>query len=202
MARITRLTVMFAALAASLGALTSPAGAVTWHNTGNTAFTATGGPVTFSVGANNLACSAVSATGAAPGGMIASTVYPISGTLTMSPCTLAGQSWYRHCNYTFTGTSFAAGVTTGSMDMTCVSHLIPSNVGLCHFEGSAPASYTNPSGSARGKFTFSTSSTLTVTNSAGTCPLGTGSVTMTEHTVTITNASGGVGSAGPVLNRT
>jgi hypothetical protein len=204
MSRIARFAVLVTALASLMGVVSATAGAVTWHNTGNTAFTATGGPGTLSVGANNLACTASSATGTAPGGSVVGATYSVPGTITFSPCTLAGQATYVHCGFTLTGSAFSAGITTGIADVNCVARLTASNTALCNITGTTPGSYTNPSGTAKGKVTLSTSgSGLTVSNSSGSsCLLGTGIGHLSEQTITITNASGGTGTLGPVINRT
>jgi hypothetical protein len=203
MSRITRFAVLVTALASLSGVVSATAGAVTWHNTGNSAFTATGGPGTLSVGANNLVCFASSARATAPSGSLL-TSYSMGGTITFSPCTLAGQSTYVHCDFTFTASAFASGVTTGVADADCVAHLTANDFALCDIVGTTPAAYANPASPAKGKFTLSTSGTgLTVSHSFGTsCLLGTGTGHLSEQTVTITNASGGAGTLGPVINRT
>jgi hypothetical protein len=200
MSRIARFAVLVTALASLLGIMSSAASAVTWHNTGSTSFTATGGPGTLSRGSVSLACTGSSATGTAPGGSTVATNYTVSGTITFSPCTLSGQNTYVHCTYTLTGTAFAAGVTAGSAGVTCVARLTATNTALCHIEGSTPGSYTNPSGATAGKVTINASNTLTVTNSSSPCPLGTGSGALTHQTITVTGGS--PTSLGPVINRT
>ncbi|WP_445148328.1 hypothetical protein [Baekduia sp. Peel2402] len=204
MSRIARFAVLVTALASLMGVVSATAGAVTWHNTGNTAFTATGGPGTLSVGANNLACTGSSATGTAAGGSVVGATYNVPGTITFSPCTLAGQSTYVHCGFTLTGASFSGGVTSGVADVNCVARLVAGNTALCNITGTTPGSYSNPVSPAKGKVTLSTSGTgLTVTHSSGTsCLLGTGTGHLSEQTITITNATGGTGTLGPVLNRT
>ncbi|WP_445148268.1 hypothetical protein [Baekduia sp. Peel2402] len=192
------------ALTSLMGVVSATAGAVTWHNTGNTAFTATGGPATVSVGANNLVCTASSATGTAPVGSIVSVTYNGTGTITFSPCTLAGQGAYVHCGFTTTGASFSGGVTSGVADVNCVAWLVLGPTALCTIKGTTPGAYANPSGAIKGKATLNTSAGgLTVTHSSGTsCLLGTGTAHLSEQTITITNASGGAGTGGPVINRT
>jgi len=204
MSRIARFAVLVTALASLMGVVSATAGAVTWHNTGNTAFTAAGGPGTLSVGANNLACTASSATGTAPSGSVVGATYSVPGTITFSPCTLAGQNTYVHCGFTLTGTAFAAGVTTGTADVNCVARLTASNTALCNITGTTPGAYTNPSGANKGKVTLLTSgSGLTVSHSSGTsCLLGTGTGHLSEQTITVTNGTGGTGSGGPIINRT
>lgn len=203
MSRISRLAVLVTALASLMGVVSATAGAVTWHNSGNSAFTGTGGAATLSVGANNLACSASSVTGTAPVGSFL-TSYSATGTITLSPCTLAGQNAYVHCGFTATAAAFAVPVTTGVADVNCVARLTSGNTALCTIKGTTPGQYTNPSGAAKGRTTALTSGTgLTVSHASGTsCLLGTGTAHLSEQTVTITNASGGTGTGGPVINRT
>jgi hypothetical protein len=207
MSRIARFAVLVTALASLMGVVSATAGAVTWHNTGNTAYTATGGPVTMSVGANNLACTASSATGSAPGGSVVGSTYVMGGTITLSPCTLAGQSTYVHCGVTDTLVTYSGGVSSGNEDWTCTVRLAATNTALCHIEGQWPDHYINPVSPARGRWTV-THATLTITHSSGTSclliPSGATSapLTMRHFTITITNASGGTGTLGPVINRT
>jgi hypothetical protein len=199
MSRIARLAVMVTALASLLGVMSATAGAVTWHNTGSTAFTATGGPGTLSIGSNNLACTGSSATGAAPALSTTSTI--ATGTIVFSPCNLVGQNTFVHCTYTLTGSTFSGGVTSGAADVTCDARLTaaPAN-SLCHISGSTPGTYTNPSGSTKGRLTISASTSLTVTNGNVSCPLGTGTGSLTEQTLNVTN--GTPTTLGPVINRT
>jgi hypothetical protein len=202
MSKFARCAVLVAALASLFAVLSSTAGAVTWHNTGSTAFTATGGPGTLAVGANNLACTASSGTATAPGGSTVATVYNMSFTFTWKPCSLAGQNTFLHCDLRLTGSLFSAGVTAGSLDLTCDAKLTASpTVGLCHFSGSVPVSFTNPFGATKGKVTLTASNTLVVSNyNTTSCPLGTGTGTVSEQTLNVTN--GTPTTLGPVLNRT
>ncbi|WP_445148269.1 hypothetical protein [Baekduia sp. Peel2402] len=204
MSRIARFAVLVTALASLMGVVSATAGAVTWHNTGNTAFTAAGGGGTLSVGSNNLPCTGSEATGTATGGSVIGTTYSMPGTITFAPCLMAGQPTYVHCGFTLTGASFASGVTSGVADVKCIAYLTANNLQLCNITGTTPASYTNPSGAAKGKFTLSTSGTgLTVSHYFGTsCLMGTGTGHLSEQTITIQHATGGTGTGGPVLNRT
>jgi hypothetical protein len=206
MSRITRFAVLITAFASLSAALASTAGAVTWHNTGGTAFHATGGALSLSVtgsgGTNLLTCTASTATGVAPGGTTVGATYTIPATLTYSPCTLAGNAAYIHCNSNFTGTfQPAAGITSGNADLTCVMRLTASNTALCHLGGTTPFHYTNPSGTTPGRFTLTPSSTLVMSNASGSsCSIFIGSFTSaTTHSSHQTLA---LTDGGPVITRT
>ena len=105
MSKIARLVVLVTALSSLFAMLSATAGAVTWHNTGGTAFHATGGPGSLSIGSATLACSGSTATGTAPGGSTVAQHYNVTGTITFSPCQLVGQSTYVHCHFNLTGTT-------------------------------------------------------------------------------------------------
>lgn len=200
MNRTARFVVLASALTSLFAALSPAAGAVTWTNTGSTAIHATGTGVSYSVGANNYACTGTTATATAPTHS-ALTTYSVPGTLTYSPCTLAGQNTYIHCGFTFTGvTSPDPSSTVGVIDMTCVQRLTSSNTALCHFEGARAARYINPTAatSTPGKFTLPTNGTgLTVTHSSGSsCVFGVGTAHVQEEAITVTSVAGS-----PVLTR-
>jgi hypothetical protein len=203
--RIARWAVPLVALASSLAVLSSSATAVTWHNTGNTAFTATGTSATFTVGTNNMSCFGASARGTAAGGSTSGFTYSIPGTLTYSPCTLAGQLTYVHCGFTLTGTTQPINaVTSGNADLNCVARLTATNTALCNIVGQTPFTYFNANLPAVGGYiTFTSSFSLTASHSSGTsCLLGTGFVSLTHHTLAITSGTGGSGTHGPILTRT
>jgi hypothetical protein len=202
MSKFSRIVVLVTALASLFAVMSSTAGAVTWHNEGSTTFHATGGAATLSfTGAGSpttLPCAASTATANAPVGTFTSAVYRVTGTLRFTPCSLIGQSTYVDCTFTLTALTWSAGVTAGPVDVTCDARLEVGNVGLCHVDGSTPGSYTNPSGLTPGRFTLTSPSTLTVTNFGSTsCPIGTGSDHLTEHTLNLTP-----GTAGPIITRT
>jgi hypothetical protein len=184
----------------------STAGAVTWHNTGSTAFTATSGPTTISVGSNNLACSGGSAVGTVTAGSFVGAIWPAaSGTAVFSPCMFAGQNVVATCTYTVTAVSWTAGppaTTSGNADATCFSVLQSSGTTLCITEGTTPGSFKNPSGITKSSGTLSTSGTgLTITNATpATCPIGTGAAHLSDTTFTVTTANGAGG--GPIVTRT
>jgi hypothetical protein len=194
MSRFTRAVIALTALASSLALMSSTAGAVTWTNEGAGSFHATGGGSQRHLSANTFSCTGATATGTAPADSPSSTL--MTGTLTFSPCSLAGQNTFIHCNYTLTGLVFSGaalgGVTGGIVDMTCDERISASpQPGLCHISGSTPVQYTNPTvAGGTGRLTFLQSSTLIVSNFGTTnCPWGTGNMTWTEHALTTTAAN-------------
>lgn len=213
----SRLVVLAVMVASSLAALSSSAGAVTWHNTGSTAFTATGGlwtlTVTGSTGTTTVSCTATSATGTAPGGSTVAPTYTIPGTLVFSPCTFVGQNSYVHCGYSFTGLVESAGATAGTIDLSCTLRLTASNTPMCRIAGSTFVNYYNPSVLIPGNPSVSTYGALVlqrgvlqVTRPTGTsCPLahGTSSVLTGHVERRVVNVSNGSPTAtGPVITRT
>ncbi|WP_445149518.1 hypothetical protein [Baekduia sp. Peel2402] len=198
MSRIARFVVLATALTSLFTVVSSTAGAVTWTNTGSTTFHATGGPGTLSVGANNFTCSASTATGTAAADSTG-TVYRMPGTITFSPCLLAGQATFAHCGFTLTGSAWSAGapaVTTGSVDITCDIRLTNSPATkLCHVEGTTPFSYINPQGATAGRITLTTGSSGLVVD-GDSCLLGNGGAHLSEQTIPVTSAAGS-----PVITR-
>jgi hypothetical protein len=185
MSRIARIAVFIAALTSLLAVMSTTAGAVTWTNTGATAVHATTGHGALHVGSNALTCQGGTAIGTAPAHSAAST-YAVTGTITFTPCTLAGQATFIDCNYTLTGINWASGVTAGSADVTCEARLhAGTQLKLCHISGSTPYSYNNSTGA----LTLSQSSSLIVANGVSVCPLGTGTGTLTEQTFNTTAAN-------------
>jgi hypothetical protein len=209
MSRIARFAVLVTALASLFAVLSSTAGAVTWDNSGSTAFTATGGAGTLAVtgsgGTSNLTCLNSTATGTAPADAT-SVVYSVTGTIVFGGCKALGPNWYVDCSYTLTGTLFASPVTNGNLDMTCRAGFTGAGP-ICHIAGSTPAHYTNPNGATAGKLTLTASASLTVSgeSSSSSCSSLLGSAVsgpghLTEQTIIV---SGGSPTAlGPILNRT
>ncbi|WP_445148212.1 hypothetical protein [Baekduia sp. Peel2402] len=198
MSKFARIVVLATALTSLFAVMSSTAGAVTWTNTGSTVIHATGTGIVYSEGSNAMVCSGatLSATAAA---IIVASVYSVPGTVTFSPCTLAGQSTYVHCGFTLTGSAFATPVTTGVADLTCTARLTANNAALCHLEGTVIGHYINPTAatSTPGKVTMTTSSTVGTTHSSGTsCLLGTGPGHLSEHTLTVTTVAGS-----PIITR-
>jgi hypothetical protein len=214
MSKVARFAVLVAALASLFVVLTSSAGAVTWHNSGGTAFTAGGGASTLDFTHADgtdapLPCFGGTATGDAPVGTFGS-AYSIAGTLTYAPCYNfgAGVHFFTHCAFRLTAQAWTAGspaVTSGVADLTCVLAADqPPYPPFCHIHGTSQADYVNPVGATPGRLTFTRSITLTATHASGgsSCPwigaTGPGSVAAVdwlEHTMTL-------GAGGPVLTRT
>jgi hypothetical protein len=190
MNRLTRIVLLITALTSLVTVASSPAGAVTWTNTGNTAVHATGAAGTLHVGANSLSCTGATATGTAPAG--GGSTYAVTGTATISPCSVVGQSMFYACTYTFTALTHTGGVfggvTGGTAHVTCDLRLTGGGTGLCHISGSTPGRYVNPSAAGgTGRLTLTTSSTLVVSNFGSTaCFLGTGAGVLTHQVLSTT----------------
>ena len=186
------------ALTSLFAGLSSAAGAVTWDNSGSTAFTASGGSSTLAVGLTNLPCADSSVTGTSP---TSSTTGDLAtGTATFTNCSLVGPA-HVSCTYTLTASSQSGAVTFGTMDTTC--DLFVFGVLSCHIGGTTPLSYTNPVGTTKGKLTLAHSvGTLRVFNPpSAMCILGNNlGATLTTQTLTITTANGP--GLGPVITRT
>ena len=187
------------ALTSLFAGLSSAAGAVTWDNSGSTAFTASGGSSTLAVGLTNLPCADSSVTGTSP---TSSTTGDLAtGTATFTNCSLVGPA-HVSCTYTLTALTQSGGVTSGNVDATCDAFV--GGVAACHIAGTTPGSYTNPTGGVKGKLTLAHSSgSLRVFNPAvGSCLLGNNvGATLTTQTFTVTTANE-PGTTGPVITRT
>jgi hypothetical protein len=192
MSKILRVAVLTAAL---LAALTSTAGAVTWHNSGNTAFSASGPPTTLHFGAVHIPCTQTAVTGTASATPFVGTSWTgISTTATYSDCTLAGSPLSVECTGSETLTGQTGGVSTGSLSSACNIYL--ANTVICTMNGTTGNTYTNPSGGATGRFTQSQASATLGNGPQGTCPF-TSPATLTHTTWTVTSGTGG-----PVITRT
>lgn len=179
----------------------SAAEAVTWHNSGSTAFTATGGAWALSIGGNHIACQALSGVGTATTGPFVGNGWAaVTGTFTGAPCLVGGTNYALECAYKFTAVTTSGSTTLGATDLTCYWGLT-AGPRLCHIGGTLATSYTNPSGSATGRFTFPTSNSLTVTNLTS-CIWGTGTAEVEHFGLTVTQGTGGSGTGGPVIIRT
>ena len=171
MSKIVRFAVLVASLMSLFAVMSSTAGAVTWHNSGSTAFTATAGPGTLSSTSASLNCTGASATGTAPALTVGAT-YAVSGTATFTGCSLGGVATGVDCGYTLTGTSQSGSVTSGAVDVTCGVYQFGAK--LCHIGGSASGTYTNPV-SGVGVLALATGGNLITSNgTSGSCPLGNG----------------------------
>jgi hypothetical protein len=207
MSRIARLAVLVAALMSLFAIASSSAGAVTWHNSGDTAFTAAGVAGTLGVTGVNLACPSSSATGTSPSAsQVGSSADLATGTITFSGCTLSGIPTHVACGYTLTGTALdGTTVVTGTAAVNCSVTQFGSEI--CKIEGTTPGNYTNPvNPSTFGKVSVPASSTLRTTNgTAGSCPLGVNEPSsLTAQTFTISSATGGATTPhlGPRISRT
>jgi hypothetical protein len=202
MSRITRLAVLLAALLSLCGVMSSTANAVTWHNTGDSAFTATGGAGTFTSTAVTFGCSGGDLSGTVPATPLRGGTLAVSATYIGTGCTLSNQQVTVDCGYTFTWTVWVSGsrsITSGDADVTCSIYLAGTKI--CHLGGPVPTDYVNPSGTTPGSFTITTNSDLTVSKGPiGNCPLGTGD---TGHFTLLTfNVVDTTQPLGPVITRT
>jgi hypothetical protein len=193
-------------LVVSLLAVLAPsAQAVTWHNSGDTAFTAVGplgGFGTLSATGLNVACnqSITGTTGTSP--FVGTTWTAMQVTAQYTGCLMAGVPFNMDCQQALTAESQSGGVTSGSLDTFCEGYMF--NFSVCRFEGSQAVTYTNPSG-APGTFLLPATTGLRSTDGAdGTCPMGNGdTVSWTARSLTVALATGGPAPhTGPVLTRT
>jgi hypothetical protein len=207
MSRTARLGVLIVTLSSvfALGAAT--ASAVTWHNSGDTAYTATGGGTTLGVTGTNLVCTGSTFTGTAGAGtFVGLTWTAATGTGSFTGCTLSGISATTSCTYKVTATTWTAGppaVMSGGADVTCTSYVFGSL--NCVTKGTTAGTYTNPTATTTGRGVAPASSTLTIHDGAGACMLGNNeTATISATPLTITAASGGPSSPhqGPVVTRT
>jgi len=204
MSKTLRVAVLATALLSALTMMASSAGAVTWHNSGDTAFTATGGVMAFSSTSVSLNCSGSDSTGTVTSTpAIGATFVAATMTTQVTGCTVSGSEWPWECKRTFTGTTYSSGVTNGTFDTTCTMYL--GSTPTCELSGSAPATYTNPvAPSTLGSFRLPTSTSLRVGNALVTCPLGNGdSFHLAPMIFNISVATGGPSPhLGPIITRT
>jgi hypothetical protein len=201
MSRIIRVVVLATALISAMAAMASSAGAVTWHNSGNTAFTAAGVAGSLSVtGAVGLSCTGASATGIAGTTSTAATWKAVHGTVLFSGCVSGGVPSPTHCTYDLTATT-QPSFTTGVADVACAVYQFNSKV--CDITGQVHGTYTNPSGATGGKLALLAPGAL---RTGAACAAGIGGpnepATLTSQTFTVTTGSGGTGTLGPIITRT
>jgi hypothetical protein len=198
MSKIMRVAVLAMSLVSLFGVLSSAAGATTWTNSSDTNFTATSSGSILSVGAVSLNCSGPTSTGTGTAAMATPGAAPVvaSGTVTFPSCRLAGQHATVDCTYGLTAASLAAGVVSGTADVTCSVYQVSRED--CHVQGSTAGTYTNPAGGVRGLLGLSHSATLRVFDGSGArCPLGTNVAgTLTPLNFQVTSGTGG-----PVFSR-
>jgi hypothetical protein len=201
MSRIARFAMMVAALTSLFAMMSSTAGAVTWHNTGDQHFSATGGAGTLSSTAVTLGCTGSDATGTVPASPFVGQTLAVSGTILFTGCTISGSATSVECGYTLTGTTQpTANITTGTADVTCGVYLTGTKI--CHIEGNVHGHYINASGTTPGVLTVTPSSNLTLTNgAAGTCPLGNGDKGSLTH-LSFNVEPDAAAPFGPILTRT
>ena len=206
-------TMRVVVLATALLAVTATsASAVTWINSGDTAFTATGGGTPITVTGSNISCSASSSTGTVAASPFTGSVWPAATiTTTYTGCFFSvlypGTIW--ECTRSFTAVTATAAVVDGVAHTTC-DILVTTGTGtnrvpVCHVSGSVVATYANPvAPSTPGRFTLPSSTLQTSDGPAGTCPIGSPEpVTMGHQALSITAATGGpVPHLGPNLVRT
>jgi hypothetical protein len=203
-----RRTVRLIAIAAALlGALTSNAAAVTWHTSGDTAFSASAtGTATFThaawAGSSTARCptSHLNGTVGSPSSFTGPT-WTASGTATFSFCADTDTPFI-HCSWTLTATSQTALAIRGPMHLDCVVTL-GAVYPLCVLHGTTQAQYANPSGGTSGRLLIERG-TLTATNNGGICPYGSPSPYVIDPvTYAVTNGTGGSAPhTGPVVVRT
>ncbi|WP_445148309.1 hypothetical protein [Baekduia sp. Peel2402] len=190
-----RLAVLTVGLLSLFAVASTAASAVTWHNSGDTAFTATAGAPSFSSTGTSLSCTSATLSGTAPATTVG-LLYTMSATGSYNGCSIAGTSMSVECSYKFTGTAQHGNTTTGSTDVTCGFYSFNSK--LCHVAGARPSTYVSPSGSGIGVLTLSTSNLIISNGSSGTCLLGDNDVI--EFAPQIYGVTSGTG--GPRLTRT
>jgi hypothetical protein len=195
-------TILRVALLATavVAAMASNASAITWSNSGDTAFTATGPATTFhfNSGAVHFPCSSAAVSGTAGTGPVSGATWTNAASLTISypHCTLAGTPYNIQCSASESFDNQTGGVSSGTLATTCDINVFSTKV--CGAAGTIANTYTNPSGSTPGRFTLSQTA-LTLSNGpVGSCPFGTGATgQLTHQTFTVNSGTGG-----PVINRT
>lgn len=205
MSKIARRAVLVAASLSLLAALSSTASAVTWHNTGNTAYTASVGSGTLSATGASFVCSSGTMTATVASTPFVGVIWAgETGTATFSsgPC---GSGISIDCAFTVTAyawTNVVPAVTHAIVDTTCGAY--SGGTKVCQIAGTINSIATNPTAPTAGTVTSETGSGLTVTNAGGnTCPLGNGDhAHLSVMRATITNGTGGSGNLGPIVTRT
>jgi hypothetical protein len=197
MSRIVRLGVLGCALLSLLAFASGTAGAVTWHNSGTTSYTATGGATTLGVTGTNLICTGSQFTGmVGTSPFVGPTWIAATGTGQFTGCVVGGIPATTSCTYTVTATSWTAGppaVMSGGADITCTSFIFGTL--NCITQGTTPGTYTNPTGATAGHGVAPTSSSLRI--SGPNCMLGINdSASISTTPLTITSA------VGPIIVRT
>jgi hypothetical protein len=202
MSRIIRVVVLATALISAMAALTSSAGAVTWHNSGSTSFTATAGPGSLNVtGALGLSCTSSTATGVAGTISTAATWKAVHGTVLFNGCLSGGVPSPTSCTYDLTALSWTGptpAVTTTVADVDCA--VFQFNAKVCNIAGQVHSTYTNPHGTPGRLSLFHPGALRT----GASCVAGIGGpnepATLTSQTFTVT--TGSPSTSGPIITRT
>jgi hypothetical protein len=210
MSRIMRVVVLVTALMSLFAVMSSAAGAVTWDNSGDTSFTATAGPGSLSGNGKTLSCTSGDGTGVMGAAPFTGSVWTNAahGDVTFTGCSLAGTAYAVTCTYGLNATGQTGTVTAGTIDLASPNGCTAKVGGVlaCNIHGSNAGSYTNPTATVNGSLAIAASTTsITVSNGVGTCPLGNGTnASLTAFTFAITAAAGGATTPhrGPVITRT
>jgi hypothetical protein len=176
MSKFTRLVVLISGLMVLCGIAVPTAGAASWTNSGDTAFTATTGPSTLTANGTTLICTGGTMTGTAPASAAGPT-YPASGSLNYSGCRLAIIGVAVSCSWTFLGTSVSGPIplrVSGTIAVNCTV------TGGCRISGTVTVTYTNPiPGITSGSFFISANQSLVVSGVG--CVLGSGAAAKTAE---------------------
>lgn len=202
MSKTLRVALLACALLSAPAAFGSPAGAVTWDNSGDTAFTATGGAMTFSGDTGEtLPCTSSTSTGTAPASFAGDAML-ITMTTTWH-CTLVGIPATVHCHEIMvpTGQTGTPGHLVTNLLTTHTCGVTQLNVEVCHLHGFGKVDYINPTtGATPGRFTWTTTIAWTKTSGSAACPQ---KWHVPHLSQVITAGSGGPAPhTGPVLVRT
>jgi len=205
MSRTMRTIVLATALISVLTGMAASADAVTWHNSGDTSITATGGPGTLSSTGVTASCPSESGSGSAnPTPAVGAVWTAAVGTISFNNCLLAGISTDVECSYALTAQSQTGSTVSGTLDITCGVYQF--NTKICHAGGTVQGTYFNPvPPSTFARVTSITGGNVTIGNGpTGSCPLGNGDrLHISETTITATNATGGPAPhLGPIITRT
>jgi hypothetical protein len=204
MMKLMRAVVSVTALLSAFVAVPAVAGAVTWENSGDTAFTATGGAIAASGTTGfTLTCTSSDLTGVAGTSPFVGLVWKAThDNVTYTGCTSGGAAAVMSCTDTFTAVALSGGVVTGTLDSSCT---FGTSVTLkCVFHGGRPASFTDPTPQDPAAYDLA-HATLTATDLGNdTCPAGNNkAVTFAAEKRPVTMATGGPSPhLGPFLNRT
>lgn len=203
MSRLARVMVLVLAL---VSASVATAEAVTWHNTGDTAFTAFSGQLVWgpSGTAEGSICAPTTSTATVGATPATATLWSAIAITTTYDCHLGLGGYVWECSRTFTAQAQSGGTITGIAGTTCV--MSGGGMNFCHAQGTQTASYVNPSGATPGRLLIGHANALHATTlSPGIQCLYAGNppLTMNAQTYTIATATGGPAPhLGPIITRT